>query len=92
MRLYWKEVRKGMDLVVRTDDEQEFSVGGVRVTKRGVEAIAKTQGYDPGRATRGLADVDEGRAFVEQFEPWRDFFPGEAMIVEPDVVKMEAGS
>ncbi|MSQ09122.1 MAG: hypothetical protein EXR57_04730 [Dehalococcoidia bacterium] len=92
MRLYWKEVRKGMDLMVLTEDGQEFSVGGVRVTKRGVEAIAKTQGYDPGRATRGLAAVDDGRMFVEQFEPWRDFFPGEPMSVEADVVKMEAGA
>jgi len=92
MRLYWKTNRRGMDLMVLTDDGQEMSVGGVRETKRGVEAIAKTQGYDPGRATKGLSTVDEGRAFVEQFEPWRDFFPGEPLEIEPDVVQMEAGA
>lgn len=89
MRLYWKTTRRGMDLMVLADDGGEFSVGGVRETKRGVEAIAKTMGYDPGRATKGLSSLDEGRAFVEQFEPWRDFFPGEPLEVEPDVVKAE---
>ena len=92
MRLYWKTTRRGMDLMVLNDEGQEFSVGGVRETKRGVEAIAKTMGYDPGRATKGLSSVDEGKAFVEQFEPWRDFFPGEPLEVEPDVVKMEGGA
>jgi hypothetical protein len=91
MRLYWKETRKGLDLIVRTDDDQEFVVGGVRVTRRGVEAMAKTMGYDPGRAARGLVSVEDGRMFVEQFEPWRDFFPGEPLTVEPDVVKTGDG-
>jgi hypothetical protein len=81
-----------MDLMVLNDEGQEFSVGGVRETKRGVEAIAKTMGYDPGRATKGLSSVDEGKAFVEQFEPWRDFFPGEPLEVEADVVQMDGGA
>lgn len=92
MRLYWKTTKRGMDLVVLDDSGQELSVGGVRETKRGVEAIAKTMGYDPGRATKGLSSVEEGRAFVEQFEPWRDFFPGEPLEVEADVVKTEGGA
>ena len=89
MRLYWKEARKGLDLVVLTDDGTELSVGGVRDMKRGIEAIAKTMGYDPGRATKGLASMEDGIAFVEQFQPWRDFFPGEELSVEPDIVKAE---
>ena len=89
MRLYWKESRRGLDLVVLADDGQESPVGGVRMTKRGVEAMARTMGYDHGRTTKGLSSMDEGRAFVEQFEPWRDFFPGVTLEVEPDVVKME---
>ena len=91
MRLYWKETRKGLDLIVLDAQGAEHVVGGIRVTKRGVEAMARTLGYDPGRATRGLANVLEGQAFVVQFEPWRDFFPGEGLHVERDVVKSEGG-
>ncbi len=91
MRLYWKETRKGLDLVVLDDSGAEHTVGGVRMTKRGVEAMARTTGYDPGRATRGLATVQEGQAFVVQFEPWRDFFPDEGLHVEHAVVKSEGG-
>ena len=85
MKLYWQEKRKGIDLCVEDDDGNLFSVGGVRETKRGIEAIAKTSGYDPGRSVKGLSSVDEGRVFVEQFEPWRDFFPGEPLAVEAEV-------
>ncbi|MEX0761788.1 MAG: hypothetical protein WD208_13445 [Dehalococcoidia bacterium] len=89
MRLYWKETRRGMELLVQTDDGEEFSVGGVRETKRGVEALAKTTGYDPGRAIKGLSSLDEGRVFVEQFEPWLEFFPGEELAVEDKVLPRE---
>ncbi len=75
--------------MVLDDNGGEIAVGGVRMTKRGVEAIAKTQGYDPGRATKGLSSLEEGQAFVEQFEPWRDFFPGATLELEQAVVKME---
>ena len=52
----------------------EFVVGGVRLTKRGIEAMAKAQGYDPGRAIKGLTTIEDGKSFVEQFKPWVDFF------------------
>ena len=88
MRLYWRERKKGFDLCVEEDDGSQFSAGGVRLTKRGIEAMAKTMGYDPGRAIKGLSSMEEGRAFVEQFEPWRDFFPGEPLAIEPDIVPL----
>jgi len=74
MKLYWKEKSKGLDLIVLDDNEDEFIVGGVRLTKRGIEAMAKAQGYDPGRAIKGLTTIEEGKSFVEQFKPWIDFF------------------
>jgi hypothetical protein len=86
MKLYWKEKKKGFDLIVENDEAETFSVGGVRETKRGIEALAKTTGYDPGRAIKGLQSLDEGRTFVEQFEPWREFFPGELLELEPEIV------
>ena len=88
MRLYWRERKKGFDLCVEEEDGSRFSVGGVRQTKRGIEAMAKTMGYDPGRAIKGLNNFEEGRAFVEQFEPWRDFFPGEPLELESEIAPL----
>ena len=89
MRLYWKEKKRGFDLIVENDEGETVSVGGVRNTKRGIEAMAKTTGYDPGRAVKGLESVEEGRTFVENFEPWREFFPGEPLSLESDIVPLE---
>lgn len=89
MRLYWKQKKKGFDLIVEDDEGNTFSVGGVRDTRRGIEALAKTTGYDPGRAVKGLSSLEEGRTFVEQFESWREFFPGELLSLEPDIVPLE---
>ena len=38
---------------------------------------------------KDLDSIDQGRQFVEQFEPWRDFFPGEPLELEPGVVTPE---
>ena len=74
MELYWREVKRGLNLVVLTEEEDEFVVGGVRDRKRGIQAIANTRGYDPGRASDGFASLTEAKDFVENFKPWRDFF------------------
>ena len=83
MELYWREVKNGMNLVV-DDGESEQRVGGIRVLKSGIQAIAETRGYDPGRAERDLPSVEVAREFVEHFEPWREFF-AETLEVEADV-------
>ena len=87
MKLYWKNKKNGLDLIV--DDEQGnlFSVGGVRKTKRGIEALAKTTGYDPGRAIKGLNTLEEGKNFVEGFEPWREFFPSEKLEIDAEIAE-----
>ena len=36
--------------------------------------MAKAQGYDPGRAIKGLTTIEDGKSFVEQFKPGVDFF------------------
>ena len=90
MKLYWTKCKRGVDLIVEDDTGYKHTVGGVRETKRGVEAMARTMGYDPGRATKDLTSLDEGIAFVEQFEPWRDFFPGEPLELESGVREAEA--
>jgi hypothetical protein len=86
MRLYWKQKKNGLDLIVQDTDGNTFSVGGVRNTKRGIEALAKTTGYDPGRAVKGLSSIEEGKEFVENFQPWREFYPSETLNIESDIV------
>ena len=86
MRLYWKQKKSGLDLIVEDTDGNIFSVGGVRDTKRGIEALAKTTGYDPGRAVKGLSSIEEGKEFVENFQPWREFYPSENLNIESDIV------
>ena len=88
MELYWQETKRGLNLLVKGDDGELVVVGGVRNTKRGVEALANTTGYDPNRAVKGLQSIEEGKAFVEQFEPWREFFP-ESMELQPKVRPIE---
>ncbi|MDA1256246.1 MAG: hypothetical protein O3C10_00145 [Chloroflexi bacterium] len=88
MRMYWKDHPKGLDLTLLTDQGEEINLGGVRSMKRGIQAIAVTQGYDPGRAVKGLSTLDEGKEFVLQFQPWREFVPDD-LEVEPEIVKAE---
>ncbi len=90
MKLYWKKRKKGYDLCVEDDNGQIFVVGGTRHTRRGgIEALAKTTTYDPGRSIRNLPSFEEGRQFVERFEPWRELFPGESMEVESEIQSEE---
>ncbi|MCH7906573.1 MAG: hypothetical protein IIC29_09365 [Chloroflexi bacterium] len=88
MRMYWKERSKGLDLTLLTDDGEEINLGGVRSMKRGIQAIAATRGYEPGRSVKGLGSLDEGKEFVLQFQPWREYVPDD-LEVEAEIVKAE---
>ncbi|MCE2464467.1 MAG: hypothetical protein J4G01_00035 [Dehalococcoidia bacterium] len=85
MRLYWRERRAGQRLVLLDDFDAEIEVGAVRQTRRGFDALAKTNTYDPGRAQKGFATLEEAKEFVEWFHPW-DIFGGDLdMTVESEV-------
>ncbi len=85
MKVYWQERRRGQRLVLWGDDGTETEVGAVRQTPRGFDALAKTDTYDPGRAQKDFATIEEAKAFVEEFHPW-DIFGGDLdMEVEPEV-------
>jgi hypothetical protein len=85
MKLYWKERRVGQRLVLSPDGQTEIEVGAVRKTPRGFDALAKTNTYDPGRAQKGFATLEEAKLFVESFHPW-DLFGGDPdMKVETEV-------
>ena len=67
MKVYWREHRTGQRLILDSGAGQEEEVGGIRRTPRGFDALAKTLGYDPGRAQKGFATLEEAKAFVEDF-------------------------
>ena len=79
MKVYWKEHRTGQRLILDNGMGQEEEVGGVRRTTRGFDAIAMTTGYDPGRARRGFATLEDAKEFVESFHPW-DVIVGSAKV------------
>ena len=86
MNLYWREWRRGQRLILSLDDGgHEEEVGGVRETKRGFDAFAKTFGYDPGRAEKGISTMEAAKQFVESFRPWELFDGGEGLSVDPEV-------
>ena len=90
MQVYWREVRKGQRLVLLDDNEDEEEIGGVRETKNGFDAFAKTFGYDPGRAMKGIASMEEAKTFVEEFKPWELYIGGAievAPVVTPPIIK-----
>ena len=86
MMVYWRERRKGQRLVlVQEEGGDEIEVGGVRETKRGFDAFAKTFGYDPGRAQKGMETLEEAKSFVESFRPWEMYQGTHGLSVESDV-------
>ena len=70
MKVYWKDVKRGQNLVLSTEADHEEVIGGFRETKRGIDAYAQTFGYDPGRSQKGFATTEDAKAFVESFRPW----------------------
>lgn len=84
MKVYWEERRKGQRLILDDESGQRDELGGVRETKRGYDAFAKTFGYEPGRAMKAIPTMDGAKEFVESFSPW-ELFGAQDLIVEPDV-------
>ena len=71
MRVYWREVKRGQNLILGDDDDgNEENLGGFRDTNRGIDALAKTFSYDPDRSRKGFPTIEDAKAFVESFSPW----------------------
>lgn len=85
MEIYWQTTRKGQRLVLDHDNGIEEEIGGVRETKRGFDAFAKTFGYEPGRAQKGIITMQEAKDFVESFRPWELYGVSEESPVEDGV-------
>lgn len=84
MKVYWEERKKGQRLILDDESGQREEVGGVRETKSGYDAFAKTFGYEPGRAMKGIPTMNDAKEFVESFNPW-ELFGAQNLTVEPDV-------
>lgn len=86
MIVYWRYTKRGQRLILGTDDgEIQEEIGGVRETRRGFDAFAKTFGYEPGRAQKGITSMDEAKEFVESFRPWELYEDGAGLSVDPAV-------
>ena len=85
MELFWRARRKGDRLILSAGPGQEEEVGGVRETKTGFDAFAKTFGYDPGRAQKDIPSMNEAKSFVEAFRPWELFTDIEGLEPETEV-------
>ena len=90
MKVYWLQMKVGIRLILDTEGEGKVEeIGGVRQTKSGFDAFARTFSYEPSRAQRGIATLEEAKTFVESFTPW-DLYQGtEGVTVEPEVRKAE---
>ena len=65
MKVFWREHKTGQRLMLNPENGEEVEVGGVRRTPRGFDALAKTFGYDPGRAQKDFPTMDDAKEFVE---------------------------
>ena len=70
MKVYWKDVRRGQNLVLGDQEEHEEVIGGFRENKSSIDAYAKTFGYEPDRSRKGFATIEDAKEFVESFRPW----------------------
>ena len=85
MKLYWMERKAGQRLVLEDDEGDQHEMGAVRSTKRGFDAFATTNTYDPSRAERGIGTMEDAKIFVESHRPWELFIGPAPMEVEPEV-------
>ena len=83
MSVYWRNVKRGQNLVVDDDSGLEEIIGGYRENKRGIDAYARTMGYEPDRSRKGFDTVEDAKEFVESFAPW-DLFGDRDVTVEPE--------
>ena len=70
MAVYWRDHKRGQNLVLSDEEGQEQVIGGFRDTQRGIDAYAQTFSYEPDRSQKGFATIEDAKEFVESFRPW----------------------
>ena len=76
-------MKRGQNLIIDDSQGLDEVIGGYRENKSGIDAYARTMGYEPERSRKGFDTVEEAKAFVESFTPW-DLFGSRDVTVEPD--------
>jgi hypothetical protein len=90
MQVFWQETKRGQRLVLSIEGaDHDEEIGGVRETKRGFDAFAKTFGYEPGRAQKGIPTMAEAKSFVESFKPWELYEGAQDVSIDPDVKPLQ---
>ena len=84
MSVYWKTMKRGQNLIIDDTSGLEEVIGGFRENKSGINAYARTMGYEPDRSRSDFASVEDAKAFVESFAPW-DLFGARDVTVETEV-------
>ena len=79
----WRNVKRGQNLIIDDTAGLEEVIGGYRENKRGIDAYARTMGYEPERAKKGFDTVEDAKSFVESFSPW-ELFGARDLTVEPE--------
>lgn len=80
MSVYWRDVKRGQNLVVDDTSGLEEIIGGYRENKSGIDAYARTMGYEPERSRKGFDTVQDAKTFVESFSPWELFGVRDIMV------------
>ena len=81
MSVYWRNMRRGQNLIIDDAAGLEEVIGGYRENKSSIDAYARTMGYEPERSRKGFDTVEDAKAFVESFAPW-DLFGAQDVTVE----------
>ena len=90
MQLFWREHKIGFRLILENENNEQ-EVGMIRKTPRGFDAMAKTFGYDPGRAQKDISSFEEAKDFVESFHPWEMFVGPVDLEVETEIRPVPQG-
>jgi hypothetical protein len=80
MSVFWRNVKRGQNLMMDDTAGLEEVIGGYRENKSGISAYARTMGYEPERSRKGFDSVEDAKAFVESFNPWDLFGPRDAVV------------
>ena len=83
MSVYWRNVKRGQNLVIDDTEGLDEIIGGYRENKRGIDPYARTMGYEPERSKKGFDTVEDAKSFVESFSPW-ELFGARDLTVEPE--------
>ena len=84
MSVYWRTMKRGQNLIIEDTEGLEEVIGGYRENKSGINAYARTMGYEPDRSRSDFDSVEDAKAFVESFAPW-DLFGARDVTVETEV-------